>query len=56
MWSVLRAVATHPRHGFWEDGFPYTEVPHRYLQGATQVTDAWLAELARRRQGRPRDL
>lgn len=51
-WSVLQAVAGHPRHEFWDDGFPYTAVPHRHLQGPKQVTDAWLAELARRRGSR----
>ena len=51
-WSVLRAVASHPRHEFWDDGFSYVEVPHRHLQGPKQVTDAWLAELARRRHGK----
>lgn len=51
-WSVLRQVAMHPRHEYWDDGFSYLDVPHRHLQGAKQVTDAWLAELARRRDGR----
>ena len=49
-WSVLQAISAHRRHEFWDDGFPYTAVPHRHLQGPKQVTDAWLAELARRRQ------
>lgn len=48
-WSVLSTVAAHPRHEFWDDGFSYLEVPHRHLQGPKQVTDAWLAQLARRR-------
>lgn len=51
-WDVLRALHRHPRHVFWEDGASYTGVPHRSLQGAKQVTDAWLAELSRRRKGK----
>ena len=51
-WSVLQKLAAHPRHEFWDDGFSYLDVPHRHLQGPKQVTDAWLAELARRRRGR----
>lgn len=51
-WSVLRGIAAHPRHEFWDAGFPYTAVPHRHLQGPKQVTDAWLAELARRHSSR----
>ncbi len=51
-WDALARVEAHPRHVFWEDGFSYRHVPHRHLQGAKQVTDAWLAELARRRKGK----
>ena len=51
-WSTLKQVETHARHQFWEDAFSYVGVPHRHLQGAKQVTDAWLAELTRRRGGR----
>jgi toxin-antitoxin system PIN domain toxin len=51
-WRTLAAVEKHPRHEYWDDGFGYSVVPHRHLQGPKQVTDAWLAELARRRQGR----
>ena len=51
-WRALRAVAAHPRHDWWDDALDFLEVPHRHLQGSAQVTDAWLAELARRRGGR----
>ena len=51
-WEALRAVSEHPRHEWWDDPLDYLEVPHRNLQGHHQVTDAWLAELARRRGGR----
>ena len=51
-WQALRAVSGHPAHEWWDDALDYLDVPHRNLQGHRQVTDAWLAELARRRGGR----
>ena len=51
-WETLAAIVHHPRHLFWDNGFSYTMVPHKHLQGPRQVTDAWLAELARRRKGK----
>ena len=51
-WEALRAVSGHPAHEWWDDALDYLDVPHRNLQGHRQVTDAWLAELARRRGGR----
>ena len=51
-WRALKAVAAHPRHDWWDDALSFLDVPHRQLQGSAQVTDAWLAELARRRGGR----
>lgn len=50
-WSALESVVGHPRHVFWEDRLPWTEIPHRHLQGPKQVTDARIAELARRHKG-----
>lgn len=51
-WRALTAVSRHPQHAWWGDTLDYLDVPHRHLQGSGQVTDAWLAELARRRRGR----
>lgn len=51
-WRALKAVAKHPQHDWWDDRLDFLDVPHRHLQGGAQVTDAWLAELARRRGGR----
>jgi hypothetical protein len=51
-WQALQEVSTHPKHEWWGDSLNFLRVPHRHLQGSTQVTDAWLAELARQRQGR----
>lgn len=45
--SVLRGVATNPRHEFWPDDVPYTDVPTVGIVGHRQVTDAYLAQLAR---------
>ena len=47
-WQTLAALERHSRHQFWDDGFGYQHVAHQKLQGPKQVTDAWLAELARR--------
>ena len=47
-WQTLAALEAHPRHQFWDDGFGYRQVAYEKLQGPKQVTDAWLAELARR--------
>lgn len=51
-WRTLAGVLAHPAHVFWDDAFGYDVVGHRHLQGAKQVTDAWLAEAARRREAR----
>ena len=49
-WSVLEAIHAMPDHVFWNDGFSYREVTFASLTGLKQVTDAWMAELARRHQ------
>ena len=51
-WETLRRLRTHPDMNLWLDNFSYSEVPYRLLTGHSQVTDAWLAELARRKGGR----
>ena len=51
-WRTLASVEALPVHEFWDDGFSYSKVPHRILHGPKQVTDAWLAQLARQRGGR----
>ncbi len=51
-WATLVALCASPRHELWLADHSYLEVDHRLLQGPKQVTDAWLAELARRRGGR----
>jgi toxin-antitoxin system PIN domain toxin len=51
-WQALREVSAHPKHQWWGESLNFLAVPHRQLQGSSQVTDAWLAELARRCKGR----
>ena len=51
-WQALKDVAAHPKHEWWGHSLNFLNVPHRHLQGSAQVTDAWLAELARQRKGR----
>ncbi|MGH4013406.1 MAG: hypothetical protein ACRDSL_05625 [Pseudonocardiaceae bacterium] len=43
---------TQPRHEFWLDSIPFTEVRLTGVIGHRQVTDAYLAQLARSRTGR----
>jgi predicted nucleic acid-binding protein len=51
-WKALHEITAHPKHEWWGDALDFLKVPHRNLQGSAQVSDAWLAELARRRKGR----
>ena len=51
-WAALRAICAHRDHVFWDDGFSYLDVSPATLLGHRQITDAWLAQLARRRKGR----
>jgi toxin-antitoxin system PIN domain toxin len=51
-WRSLETFVTHPQHAFWADEVSYFDVSHRGLQGGAQVTDAYLAALARHRHGK----
>ena len=51
-WQALKEVAAHPKHEWWGQPLSFLKVPHRHLQGSAQVSDAWLAELARQHNGR----
>jgi len=50
--AVLSGTTANPRHEFWPDDIPYTDVPVQGLIGHRQVTDAYLAQLARTRRAR----
>jgi predicted nucleic acid-binding protein len=45
--TILDETAAHPRHEFWAADIPYTDVPTQGIIGHRQVTDAYLAQLAR---------
>jgi hypothetical protein len=51
--EALAVLEAHPRHVFWNDGFSYRQVGDHSLSGPRQVTDAWFAELARRKTAKP---
>ncbi len=50
--DVLAKLAAHPRHRFWPDALGYAEVSMRGVLGHRQVTDAYLAALARHHRGK----
>jgi toxin-antitoxin system PIN domain toxin len=50
--AVVAAVADDPRHEFWPDDLPYSDVSMKGVVGHRQVTDAYLAQLARAHGGR----
>ncbi len=49
---VLDALKDDERYEFWPDAISYGEVPLNGVLGHRQVTDAYLAQLARSRGGR----
>ena len=50
--DVLAKLAGHPRHRFWPDSLQYTDIRWTGVLGHRQVTDAYLAALARHHGGR----
>jgi uncharacterized protein len=50
--AVLSQATASPRHEFWPDDLAYTDVPTAGIVGHRQVTDAYLAQLARSREAR----
>jgi uncharacterized protein len=50
--EVLHGVTGHVRHRFWPDALSYGEIVWRGVMGQRQVTDAYLAALARHHAGR----
>lgn len=49
--SVLLQFLAHPRHRFWPDTLSYEAISWKAVMGHRQVTDAYLAALARHHQG-----
>lgn len=50
--AALRGVLDHPRHEQWLDDVSYADVDVSWVVGHRQVTDAYLAQLARVHGGR----
>jgi toxin-antitoxin system PIN domain toxin len=50
--AILASLAGNPRHEFWPDDVVYHQVSMRGVVGHRQVTDAYLAQLARQHEGR----
>jgi len=48
---LLESISALPRHEFWPDDASYLEMPTTGIIGHRQVTDAYLALLARRHAG-----
>ena len=45
---LLESISSLPRHEFWPDDASYLEMPTKGISGHRQVTDAYLALLARK--------
>ena len=50
--GLLQVVTGHARHHFWPDAMPYAQVQWQGVMGHRQVTDAYLASLARYHRGK----
>jgi uncharacterized protein len=50
--AVLKQLTGHPRHAFWSDDIGYADISWAGVLGHRQVTDSYLAGLARHRGGR----
>jgi hypothetical protein len=48
---LLKSICAIPRHEFWPDDASYLEMPTTAIVGHRQVTDAYLALLARKHAG-----
>jgi uncharacterized protein len=49
---VLQGFTAHPRHKFWADELDYAQINWKGVIGHRQVTDAYLAALARHNSGK----
>jgi uncharacterized protein len=50
--EALATLAAHPKHHFWPDTLAFADVDWRGVIGQRQVTDAYLASLARHHGGK----
>ncbi|MCC6332928.1 MAG: PIN domain-containing protein [Myxococcales bacterium] len=51
-WGLLAHIRHLDGHVFWPDSLSYAEVPTKGILGHRQVTDAFLAQLARVKDGK----
>ena len=51
-WRALTQIVAHEQHEWWGDELSYLDVKPQSLHSSSHLTDAWLAELTRRRQAR----
>lgn len=49
---VVSEITADSRHEFWPDDLPYSDIAMKGVVGHRQVTDAYLAQLARANGGR----
>ncbi|MFC6013958.1 TA system VapC family ribonuclease toxin [Nocardia lasii] len=50
--AALAAMSSHERHEFWPDSVAFTDITLDGVIGHRQVTDCYLAALARAKKGR----
>ena len=50
--AVLASLVAHPRHRFWPDELGYADIDWHGVLGHRQITDAYLAALARHHGGK----
>jgi toxin-antitoxin system PIN domain toxin len=50
--AFLSQLTAHPKHHFWPDDLAYSDIAWHGVQGHRQVTDAYLAALARHHKGK----
>jgi len=50
--AIIADIVRNPRHEFWPDSVSFTDVALAGVIGHRQVTDAYLAQLARAHSGR----
>ena len=51
-WGLLSLICALEGHVFWSDSLSYADVPTKGIVGHRQVTDAFLAQLARSHRGK----
>jgi len=49
--TLMESICSLPRHEFWPDDASYLDMPDKGIVGHRQVTDAYLALLARKHAG-----